>query len=132
MAGIGYECFANWLQPPGTVAKHLQKFGYDMTLLKVDALSSSEHNARQIRDAIMAMSAEAAAPRLVLIGYSKGAPDILRRWSRIRRSGATLRRWSAPPARLEGRRLPMMQSNIKPICCSNSQVQPADQATRAA
>ena len=77
VAGIGYECFANWLQPPGTVAKHLQKFGYDMTLLKVDALSSSEHNARQIRDAIMAMSAEAAAPRLVLIGYSKGAPDIL-------------------------------------------------------
>ena len=25
----------------------------------------------------MAMSAEAGAPRLVLIGYSKGAPDIL-------------------------------------------------------
>ena len=77
VAGIGYECFANWLQPPGTVAKHLQQFGYDMTLLKVDALSSSSHNARQIRDAIMAMSADAAAPRLVLIGYSKGAPDIL-------------------------------------------------------
>jgi serine protease Do len=36
VAGIGYECFANWLQPPGTVAKHLQKFGYDMELLKVD------------------------------------------------------------------------------------------------
>ena len=77
VAGIGYECFASWLQPPGTVAKHLQQFGYDMTLLNVDALSSSAHNARQIRDAIMAMSAEAGAPRLVLIGYSKGAPDIL-------------------------------------------------------
>ena len=77
VAGIGYECFANWLQPPGTVAKHLQQFGYDMALLKVDALSSSAHNARQIRDAIMAMSAETIAPRLVLVGYSKGAPDIL-------------------------------------------------------
>ena len=75
--GIGYECFANWLQPPGTVAKHLQQFGYDMRLLKVDALSSSAYNARQIRDAIMAMSAEAGAPRIVLIGYSKGAPDIM-------------------------------------------------------
>ncbi len=77
VAGIGYDCFANWLQPPGTVAKHLQQFGYDMTLLKVDALSSSSHNARQIRDAIMAMSADPAGPRVVLIGYSKGAPDIL-------------------------------------------------------
>ena len=75
--GIGYECFANWLQPPNTVAKHLQQFGYDMKVLKVDALSSSAHNARQIRDAIMAMSAGAGSPRLVLIGYSKGAPDIL-------------------------------------------------------
>ena len=44
--------------------------------LKVDALSSSATNARQIRDAIMAMPEE-GAPRLVLIGYSKGAPDIL-------------------------------------------------------
>ena len=32
---------------------------------------------RQIRDAIMAMQAETGAPRLVLVGYSKGAPDIL-------------------------------------------------------
>ncbi len=75
--GIGYECFASWLQPPGTVAKHLQRSGYDMALLKVDALSSSTHNAREIRDAIMAMPGGAGAPRLVLIGYSKGAPDIL-------------------------------------------------------
>ena len=48
-----------------------------MVVLKVDGLSSSANNARQIRDAIMAMQAEAGAPRLVLIGYSKGAPDIL-------------------------------------------------------
>ncbi len=77
VAGIGYECFENWLQAPGTVAKHVQQFGYDMALLKVDALSSSANNARQIRDAIMAMPVEAGSPRLVLVGYSKGAPDIL-------------------------------------------------------
>jgi predicted small lipoprotein YifL len=75
--GIGYECFEKWLQPPGTVAKHVQQFGYDLALLKVDALSSSAYNARQIRDAIMATPLEAGAPRLVLVGYSKGAPDIL-------------------------------------------------------
>jgi dienelactone hydrolase len=55
----------------------VRQFGYDLVQLKVDALSSSANNARQIRDAIMAMQAEAGASRLVLIGYSKGAPDIL-------------------------------------------------------
>jgi dienelactone hydrolase len=77
VAGIGYECFEQWLQAPGTVATHVRRFGYDMMLLKVDALSSSANNARQIRDAILAMQAEPGAPRLVLVGYSKGAPDIL-------------------------------------------------------
>jgi hypothetical protein len=46
-------------------------------MLKVDALSSSANNARQIRDAVLAMPAEGESPRLVLIGYSKGTPDIL-------------------------------------------------------
>jgi dienelactone hydrolase len=77
VAGVGYECFEQWLQAPGSVAIHLRQFGYDLVQMKVDALSSSTKNARQIRDAIMAMPAEAGPPRLVLIGYSKGAPDIL-------------------------------------------------------
>jgi hypothetical protein len=77
VAGVGYECFEQWLQAPGSVAIHLRQFGYDLVQMKVDALSSSAKNARQIRDAIMAMPAEAGPPRLVLIGYSKGAPDIL-------------------------------------------------------
>ena len=75
--GIGYECFEKWLQPPAPAAKHVRQFGYDAMLLKVDALSSSGNNARQIRDAVMAMPHEPGPPRLVLIGYSKGAPDIL-------------------------------------------------------
>jgi hypothetical protein len=75
--GIGYECFEPWLQPPDTVAQHLRQFGYDAVRLKVDALSSTENNARQIRDAIMAMPRESGPPRLVLVGYSKGAPDVL-------------------------------------------------------
>lgn len=77
VAGIGYECFEAWLQTTGSVAKHVRQFGYDMVQIKVDALSSSTHNARQIRDAIMAMQTEDGIARLVLIGYSKGAPDIL-------------------------------------------------------
>jgi len=75
--GIGYECFEPWLDPPGTVATHVRKFGYDAVLLRVDALSGSAHNARQVRDAVLGLPAGPDGPYVVLIGYSKGAPDIL-------------------------------------------------------
>ena len=55
---------------------HLQDLGYHTALIKVDGLSSSTHNARQIRDAVVAMDL-APDERLVLVGYSKGTPDIL-------------------------------------------------------
>lgn len=76
--GVGYECFEPWLQPPGTAQRHVAQFGYDLGLLKVDPLSGTGKNARMIRDALMAMPAqEQGPPRIVLVGYSKGAPDIL-------------------------------------------------------
>ena len=75
--GLGFDCIVPWLAAPGSVAEHVRRYGYDQVSIKVDALSSTAKNASQIRDAIMAMPAEAGAPRLVLIGYSKGAPDIL-------------------------------------------------------
>jgi len=75
--GIGFECIEPWLAAAGTVPAHVRKYGYDMVSIKVDPLSSSARNARQIRDAIMAMPAQPGPPRLVLIGYSKGTPDIL-------------------------------------------------------
>ena len=73
--GIGYGCIESWLAPAGTVADALRKYGYDLTVIKVDALSSTARNARQIRDAIMARDTAAGQPRVVLVGYSKGAPD---------------------------------------------------------
>jgi hypothetical protein len=75
--GIGYDCFAQWLQPPGTVAQHVRQYGYETRLMKVDALSGTTTNARQIRDAVMAMDLGPGAARLVLVGYSKGTPDVL-------------------------------------------------------
>ena len=75
--GIGYACFARWLQPQGTVIEHVQKYGYDLSAIAVDALSGTSVNARQIRDWVMAKAPGPGAPRLVLIGYSKGTPDIL-------------------------------------------------------
>ncbi len=77
VGGIGFECIAPWLAPAGTTAANLRKYGYDLQLLKVDALSGTTRNARQIRDALMAMDAGPGEPRLVLIGYSKGIDDLL-------------------------------------------------------
>ncbi len=75
--GIGYDCIENWLDATGSGTSHIRSQGYDMGVMKVDALSGSATNARLIRDAIMAMPEEAGPPRLVLLGYSKGTPDIL-------------------------------------------------------
>jgi dienelactone hydrolase len=75
--GVGWDCVSKWLDLKDTVRKHIRQFGYDEELIRVDALSSTTTNARQIRDAIMAMDSDSAQPELVLIGYSKGAPDIL-------------------------------------------------------
>ncbi|WP_254898646.1 hypothetical protein [Paraburkholderia atlantica] len=75
--GVGYDCFRPWLDSPNTVISHLRQFGFDGSMLDVDALSSSTNNARQIRDALMATPARDDPPRIVLIGYSKGAPDVL-------------------------------------------------------
>jgi len=75
--GVGWDCFTAWLDPKHSVAAHVREFGYDQITLEVDGLSSSARNARQIRDSIMQPAFEGKQPRLVLIGYSKGAPDIL-------------------------------------------------------
>jgi len=75
--GIGWDCFAEWMDLRHSVAAHVRRFGYDQLLLPVDALSSSANNAGQIRDAILSMESAGAQPDLVLVGYSKGAVDIL-------------------------------------------------------
>ncbi|HYP72122.1 MAG TPA: hypothetical protein VEP93_14635 [Variovorax sp.] len=76
--GVGYECFAPWLQPPGTTKRHVEQFGYELHPISVDPLSGTTRNARRIRDALLAVPAEPSTPpRIVLVGYSKGTPDIL-------------------------------------------------------
>jgi hypothetical protein len=75
--GVGWDCFSEWLAMEDTIPTHLRQYGYDMMTLDVDGLSSSEFNARLIRDAILAMPQQGTQPDLVLVGYSKGAPDIL-------------------------------------------------------
>ena len=75
--GVGWGCFEKFIDVKGTSAEHVARFGHELSMLRVDALSSSGRNARMIRDAIMAMPDGDGRKRIVLIGYSKGAPDIL-------------------------------------------------------
>jgi len=75
--GLGWECFANWLDIQDSAPQHVANFGYDFATVSVDGLSSSTHNARQIRDFVAGLPPEQADRPLVIMGYSKGAPDIL-------------------------------------------------------
>ena len=75
--GIGWECFENWMKYESEFASHLEKFGYESHIFKVDGMSGTANNARQIRDTFMKFADETRPRSVVLIGYSKGAPDIL-------------------------------------------------------
>jgi hypothetical protein len=75
--GLGYECFRNWLDHDSSVTHHVAQYGYEVGLLDVSGLSSSKHNAKMIRDFVLGLPPEQARRRLILIGYSKGTPDIL-------------------------------------------------------
>ena len=75
--GVGWECLEGWLNYDELASEHIGKLGFKGFRIRVDGLSGTEINARQIRDAILALPPEDKNRPLVLIGYSKGAPDIL-------------------------------------------------------
>ena len=76
VAGLGAECFVGLVSAFQFALEHVQGLGYQTASIRVDGLSSSTNNGRQIRDAVVAMDL-ASDERLVLVGYSKGTPDIL-------------------------------------------------------
>jgi hypothetical protein len=75
--GVGWECMEGWLDSQNPVLAVLKSHGFEAELLPVDGISSSANNARQIRDFISALPAEKADRPIIMIGYSKGGPDIL-------------------------------------------------------
>ncbi|MGB7450682.1 MAG: hypothetical protein WBM36_00985 [Lysobacterales bacterium] len=75
--GVGWECIKEWLELDESVDDFLKSFNFRTELLEVDGLSGTERNARQIRDAITGLPEEFDDTSIFLIGYSKGAPDIL-------------------------------------------------------
>lgn len=75
--GLGWNCFAEWLDLTFSVSRHIARFGYEMRAVPVDGLSSTRNNAAMIHEYVSSLPAEDAERRLILVGYSKGAPDIL-------------------------------------------------------
>lgn len=75
--GLGTKCIENFIDFRETAFTQFSRLGHEGGLLMVEPLSSSARNAAIIRDAVMAMPEPTDGRRVVLVGYSKGAPDIL-------------------------------------------------------
>jgi len=75
--GLGWNCFEDWLDLTGSVPEHVARYGYEMRMIPVDGLSSTSNNAAMINDYVAGLSGPDAERRLILLGYSKGSPDIL-------------------------------------------------------
>ncbi len=75
--GIGWGCVKNFVGADMSLTRHLSRFGHEVTEIEVESFSSSTRNAWLIREAIMAMPEPEHGKRLLLLGYSKGVPDIL-------------------------------------------------------
>jgi len=74
--GAFAECFPEFGFPFEDAAASLRQRGYRIDFITVSGRSGSDHNAAQIAAAVEQL-AEDPADRIVLIGHSKGAVDIL-------------------------------------------------------
>jgi pimeloyl-ACP methyl ester carboxylesterase len=76
VSGIYSECINHITNAYSYALKNLERYGYRTGDLRVSGRSSSTYNATQIRDALMTIDL-LPDEKVVLVGYSKGAPDIL-------------------------------------------------------
>jgi len=76
--GLGFDCIRGWLKFDNFGPSYAGSLGFDLRLVPVQGLSGTETNARLIRDYVAALPPEDAGRPLVMFGYSKGSPDILR------------------------------------------------------
>jgi len=74
--GVMEECVSGFIKPFSDARPHVEAYGFKTDLLMVGGLAGCAHNARQIQDAVARMQ-RPADEKLVFIGYSKGAADVL-------------------------------------------------------
>jgi hypothetical protein len=75
--GFGWECIKGWLDHDNSAPKHLAEYGIESAFIEVDGLSGTSTNAAQINEFLINLPAEDEGRRLIMMGYSKGAPDLL-------------------------------------------------------
>jgi len=76
VTGAFAECFPKMGKPYQDAAARLEKFGYRIDTIVVSGRSSSSFNAAMIAETVDGLELR-EAERLILLGYSKGATDIL-------------------------------------------------------
>ena len=76
VTGAFGECFPKMGMPYADAAARLEKLGYRIDTLVVGGRSSSSYNAAMIAKTVDGLELK-ATERLILLGYSKGATDIL-------------------------------------------------------
>jgi len=74
--GLFGECFSALSRAFSYSSGHLQSLGYRVDTIQVSGRHGSDQNAVQIREALLAKE-KSLEEKVVLIGYSKGAADIL-------------------------------------------------------
>jgi hypothetical protein len=74
--GYGADCFAGRISVLADARDHLAARGWPSELLHIEGLSSSARNAEVLRNALRETPL-APGERFVLLGYSKGASDML-------------------------------------------------------
>jgi len=79
--GLAEECVADFIRPLSDARPHLESLGFKTDFIMVGGLGGSAQNAFQIRQAAAGM-ALTPGERLVFIGYSKGATDVLEAMAR--------------------------------------------------
>jgi hypothetical protein len=75
--GFGWDCLLGWLDHDESGPKHVLEFGYESAFLEVEGLSSTSRNAALINDFLNNLPPEDDGKPIILMGYSKGAPDVL-------------------------------------------------------
>lgn len=75
--GFGHECFSNFISEDGELEQFIESLGHVVRVPAVRGLANSDVNAAIIRDSVMEDPEIRNADRIVMVGYSKGANDIL-------------------------------------------------------
>ncbi len=73
--GLGWECIKNYVKNR-SMFEHIAALGYELTVAQTEGLSSSGRNADLLHAHLVEHGLLDNGKKIVLIGYSKGLPDI--------------------------------------------------------